>query len=74
MEIGCTGLLPRDLESLFTRYEPEAFEAKFGVKLGKAEKEGMFWVTENGSVISVTPETSWYTVKTSTESDIEIDV
>ena len=74
MEIGCTGLLPRDLESLFTRYEPEAFEAKFGLKLGKAEKEGMFWVSENGSVISVTPETSWYTVKTSTESDIEIDV
>lgn len=73
MEIGCTGLIPRDLESSMTRYEPDAFEAKFSVKLGKAEKEGMFWVAENGLVISVTPETSWYTVKTSTESDIEID-
>jgi hypothetical protein len=73
MEIGCTGLIPRDLETSMTRYEPEALEAKFGIKLGKAEKEGMFWVSENGLVISVTPETSWYTVKTSTESDVEID-
>ncbi len=73
MEIGCTGLVPRDLENSMTRYEPDAFEAKFGVKLGKAEKEGMFWVAENGLVISVTPETSWYTVKTSNESDIEIE-
>jgi len=73
MEIGCTGLIPRDLETSMTRYEPEAFEAKFGVKLGKAEKEGMFWAHENGLVISVTPETSWYTVKTSTATDIEVE-
>jgi hypothetical protein len=73
MEIGCTGLIPRDIEASMTRYEPDAFEAKFGVKLGKAEKEGMFWVAENGLVISVTPETSWYTVKTSSETDVEIE-
>jgi len=73
MEIGCTGLIPRDLETSMIRYEPEAFEAKFGLKLGKAEKEGMFWAHENGLVISVTPETSWYTVKTSSETDVEVE-
>ena len=73
MEIGCTGLIPRELENSMTRYEPEEFEQNFGVKLGKAEKEGVFFVAGNGLVISVYPETSWYTVKTNTESDIEIE-
>ncbi len=73
MEIGCTGLIPRDLETSMTRYEPEEFEQKYGVKLGKAEKEGIFYTAQNGLVISVTPETSWYTVKTSSESDIEVE-
>lgn len=61
MEIGCTGLLPAELESVTTRYEPEAFSAKFDMKLGKAEKEGIFFVADNGLVISIIPETCWYT-------------
>lgn len=61
MEIGCTGLLPADLGSLFKRYEPEEFSTKFGVSLGKDEKEGVFYVEEtSGIVISISPETSWY--------------
>ena len=62
MEIGCTGLLPRELESTLTRYEPDAFATKFDVKLGKSEKEGIYFVDPNGLVISVVPETSDYTV------------
>jgi hypothetical protein len=62
MEIGCTGLLPRDLEGSMTRYEPEDFAAKYDVKLGKAEAEGIYFVADNGLVISVIPDTSWYTV------------
>ena len=64
MEVGCTGLLPIDLEKATTRYEPEAFAEKFGVKLGKAELEGIYFVADNGLAISVVPETSWYTVST----------
>ena len=64
MEIGCTGLLPRELESLATCYEPDAFATKFGVKLKKAEKEGIFYTFPNGLVISILPTTSWYTVTT----------
>lgn len=63
MEVGCTGLLPRELESAMTRYEPEDFAAKFDVKLGKAESEGLYYVGTNGLVISIIPEVSWYTVK-----------
>jgi len=62
MEIGCTGLIPSDLEGSLTRYEPEAFASKFGLKLKKAEQEGIFYVADNGLVISILPETSWYTV------------
>jgi len=63
MEVGCTGLLPRDLETSLTPYEPDAFATKFDVKLGKAELEGMYYVADNGLVISIVPEVSWYTVK-----------
>jgi hypothetical protein len=66
MEIGCTGLVPADLESSLTRYEPEDFATKFDVKLGKAEKEGLYYVADNGLVVSIVPETSWYTVQTPT--------
>ena len=62
MNIGCTGLLPADLEKSMTRYEPEAFATKFGVKLGKDEQEAIFFVADNGLVISVVPEAEWYTV------------
>ena len=63
MEVGCTGLLPLDLEASMTRYEPEDFTTQFGVKLGKAEAEGVYYVADNGLVISIVPETSWYTVE-----------
>ena len=63
MEVGCTGLLPADLEAVTTRYEPDDFATQFGLKLKKDEKEGMFFVASNGLVISVIPETSWYTVQ-----------
>jgi hypothetical protein len=64
MEVGCTGLLPAELEKVSTRYDAEAFAAKFGVKLGKDEQEGMYYVLPNDLVVSITPETSWYTVTT----------
>lgn len=63
MEIGCTGLLPTELESWVTPYDADAFEAKFNVKLGKAEKEGMYYALPGDVVISIVPEVSWYTVK-----------
>lgn len=63
MQIGCTGLLPRELEKGMTRYEPEAYEQKFGVKLGKNEKEGIYYVSGD-LVISITPETKWYSTGT----------
>jgi len=64
LEIGCTGLLPSDLAAATTRYEPEDYASKFDVKLKKAQTEGLFFVADNGLVVSVVPETSWYTVKT----------
>lgn len=64
LEIGCTGLLPSELAKATTCYEADDFASKFGVKLKKAQKEGLFFVADNGLVISVVPETSWYTVKT----------
>ena len=69
MEIGCTGLLPAELEEAAARYEPEAFAAQYGIKLKKAQKEGIFYVLPGEVVISVTPETSWYTVSISTEAE-----
>jgi hypothetical protein len=62
MEIGCTGLLPVEIEKVATRYEPADYAAKYGVKLGKDEQDGIFYVLANGIVISITPEVSWYTV------------
>jgi hypothetical protein len=63
MEIGCTGLLPVELENWATRMEPEQFGAKYSIKLGKDEKEGIYYVFPGDLVIAVTPEVSWYTVK-----------
>lgn len=63
MEIGCTGLLPRALEAVATRYEADEFATQFGVKLGKDEKEGIFFTFSGGLVVNIVPETSWYTVQ-----------
>lgn len=65
MEIGCTGLLPSELEQHATVYDAGAFEEKYSVKLGKDQKEGMFYVFDDTLVISIVPETSWYTVHVS---------
>jgi hypothetical protein len=62
MEIGCTGLLPLELEQSMKRYDPDDFATNFSVKLNKAQKEGIYFVSDNGLVISVVPETCWYTV------------
>jgi len=64
MEMGCTGLLPVELEKVATSYDADAFAAKFDLKLSKDQKEGMFYVI-GSLVISVVPETSWYTVRVS---------
>lgn len=64
MEMGCTGLLPVELEKEATSYDADAFAAKFDLKLSKDQKEGMFYVI-GSLVISVVPETSWYTVRVS---------
>lgn len=61
MYIGCTGLIPNEIASKFIRYEPDDFAAKFSKVLGKDDKEGIFYVYDDKFVISVTPETSWYT-------------
>ena len=71
MEIGCTGLLPVELESQATRLEAEEFSSQYGVKLGKAQQEGIFFVLPGDLVISVVPETSWYTV-TVAETEAEL--
>lgn len=63
MEIGCTGLLPAELESVAERMDAEQFSFKYDIRLGKAEKEAMFYVLPGDLVISIVPETSWYTVK-----------
>ena len=68
MEVGCTGLLPAELDWVATRYEAEEFATKYGVKLGKAQQEGVFFVLPGDVVVSVIPETSWYTVKVEEEA------
>lgn len=73
MEIGCTGLIPAELEHWVRRYEPEAFATMYGVKLGKDEQEGIFYVLPGDVVISVVPEVSWYTVKLE-ESEKKLDI
>lgn len=65
MEIGCTGLLPAELEPLAKSYDAEEFAQKFNVKLSKDQKEGMFYVFDENLVISVVPEVAWYTVRVS---------
>ena len=65
MEIGCTGLLPPELEKHATSYDADAFAQHFDIKLSKDQKEGMFFVFTNSLVISIVPETSWYTVRVS---------
>lgn len=69
VEIGCTGMLPAHLACEATQYTSDAFEAAYPVKLGKDQKEGIFFVLPNRQhpadpvVISVVPQTAWYTVK-----------
>lgn len=67
LEIGCTGLLPAHLAADMKQMTPEDYEQAYNVKLGKAEKEGMFFIQQNAKdgesavVISIVPEVSWYT-------------
>lgn len=66
LEIGCTGLIPVELESqVAERLEADAFAAKYGIKLSKEQKEGVFYVFPpvDGEtlVISLSQEVSWYT-------------
>jgi hypothetical protein len=73
MEIGCTGLLPVELESQAERMEAEAFSTKYGVKLGKDAQEGIFYVLPGDLVVAIVPEVSWYTVK-AVAVDAELDI
>ena len=77
LEIGCTGLLPPELEAAAARFEADAFAAKYGRKLGKNEKEGVYYVlpvpeSDHALVISVIPETMWYTTKAGERRDGEL--
>jgi len=76
VEIGCTGMLPAYLDNATIRYTPEEFEAAYNVKLGKSQKEGVFFVLgwfSPAVVISVVPQTAWYTVKDdSAEGDADV--
>ena len=54
--------------STCTGTEAEEFATKYGVKLGKAQQEGVFFVLPGDVVVSVIPETSWYTVKVEEEA------
>lgn len=78
VEIGCTGLLPPEIEIDAVRYDADAFEAKYpGVKLGKDQRQGVFYVIPNSQVlspadpivISVVPEVAWYTVRATEGQD-----
>jgi len=77
VEIGCTGLLPSFLESQAKRFTADKFAEQYNVKLGKNQKEGVFFVLPNNLtpddpvVISVVPENAWYTVHA--DSDLSAD-
>lgn len=78
VEIGCTGLLPSFLENDAKRFTADEFAAAYGVKLGKNQKEAVFFVLPNNLapndpvVISVVPENAWYTVHA--DPDLSADV
>lgn len=61
LEVGCTGLLPLDLEAQAKRYNAEEFTKATGIKLPKAQTEGMFYVFPNNLVVSIIPTTEWFT-------------
>jgi len=62
-EIGCTGLLPAELEQDFERMTAEDFAKSTGAKLAKADQETIFFLNKaSGTVISVSPTDAWYSV------------
>jgi hypothetical protein len=62
-EIGCTGLLPVQLEKDFERLTADDFAKATGAKLAKADQETIFFLNKSsGTVISVSPTDAWYSV------------
>jgi len=63
VELGCTGMMPADLEDHFETLDAEGLLQRFpALSLSKKEKEGTFFVHGGGKlIISVFPETADYT-------------
>jgi hypothetical protein len=68
LEVGCTGVLPKELDSLATKMNAEEFAKSAGIKLSKAQSEGMYYVFANGLVISIVPKTEWFTTTQGAEA------
>jgi hypothetical protein len=61
LEVGCTGTLPKELDRIATKMTAEEFAKSRGIKLSKAQSEGMYYTFPNGLVISIVPKTEWFT-------------
>lgn len=57
--MGSTGFLPDAIQA--EMMAPEDFGAKYKIKIVKALSEATFFVLPDGRVLSVRPETAWYT-------------
>jgi hypothetical protein len=68
LEVGCTGVLPKELDSLATKMNAEEFAKSAGIKLSKAQSEGMYYTFSNGLVISIVPKTEWFTTTQGAEA------
>lgn len=59
-EIGCRGMLPAELAASMKMLTAEDYAREHSAKLKKAEKEGTFYVADNGLIISIVPESCEY--------------
>lgn len=60
IEIGCTGLLPIELEEKAEKIDANDFAERFGTKVSS---EGLYYVFGNGLAIGIVPSVEWYTVR-----------
>jgi hypothetical protein len=61
IELGCTGMMPEGLGAEYEQLDADELVAKYECKLTKAEKEGTFFVFDNGNlIISVFPSVGEY--------------
>lgn len=72
IELGCTGMMPRGLSQMPKQMDADALLAAYpNVKLSKDEKEGTFFVFDNGNlVLTVFSEVADYTPSKTGEADV----